>query len=243
MAFDAENRVTRVWDVLSQTDYASATAYHPSGAMSGYKPGNSETRFEFTYHPQRYWPQTIYAGPLSLEYGYDEAGNVTSLQDGRGTAWNQTFTYDALDRLLQSNGPYGNIGYTYDDHGNMKTQGADTFIYNAELRLHTRNGQPVTYDLNGNITSGLRGSDTYEYNADNQMKAATVGTATTTFKYDPDQWRVKKVSGSVTTYYLRDAGGRLLTEMTVDGSNPPTYRDYIYAGSRLIAVVDREPEP
>ena len=245
MDYDGENRMTAVRDVLSQTAYASNIQYHPSGAVSSYTPGNSTTPFTFGYDPQRYWPHTIHAGPLSLEYAYDEVGNVTSIVDGRGSGWQQTFTYDNLDRLLQANGPYGSIGYSYDDHGNMLSQGADKFTYHPDtLRLQTRSGQNVTHDDNGNVTAGLRSTDTYAYNPHNQMKTATVGGAVTAFTYDADQWRVKKVlPNGVTTYYLRDAGGRLLTEVTVNGANPPTFRDYIYAGSRLIAVVEPQPEP
>ncbi len=120
----------------------------------------------------------------------------------------------------------------------MKTHGDDTLSYNpATLRLASRNGEAFNYDPNGNMIAGLQG--TYTYDGHNQMRTATVGTATTSYDYDADQWRVRKVSGSTTTYFLRDPNGRVLTEMTVEGATPPKFRDYIYAGSRLLAVVEQ----
>jgi len=60
--------------------------------------------------------------------------------------------------------------------------------------------------------------------------------AQVSYAYDADMWRVKKqITGSATTCYLRDPGGRLLTEWQNSSPNA-TVKDYIYAGSRLIAV-------
>jgi YD repeat-containing protein len=234
---DGESRMQAVRDVLAGTTYASGFTYHASGAVAGYTAGNG-IGFSFGYHPQRQWPTEIQAGPLSLSYGdYDAVGNVGTIGDGRGGGWTQTFTYDALDRLTQSSGAYGNIAYTYDAHGNMQTMGTDVLTYDATtLRLAARNGQAVGYDLSGNIIGGLQGA--FAYNAHNQMSSATVGGQTTSYAYDPEQWRVLKTSGSTTTYYLRDPAGQLLTEVGVSGSST-TFRDYIYAGSRLLAVVER----
>jgi YD repeat-containing protein len=240
MDYDNENRIINVRDVLSNLDYASGMQYHESGALKQYTTGNN-IDFTFTYDPARYWPTGIQAGPLELTYGgYDEVGNVGTITDSRGASWNQSFTYDVLDRLTQATGPFGTIGYAYDPHGNMLTQGADTFSYSpTTLRLTSRNGQAIGHDDNGNLETGLQG--VYTYNPHNQMSRATVGTTETSFTYDADQWRVKKVSGDVTTYYVREPSGRLLTEVTIVGSNPPSYRDYIYAGSRLLAVVQWQP--
>ena len=76
----------------------------------------------------------------------------------------------------------------------------------------------------------------YSYNANNLMDAATVSGTTTTYAYDADDWRVKKaVTGGKTSYYFRGPNGQLLTEWWGTAQSPST-RDYVYAGSRLIAV-------
>jgi hypothetical protein len=61
----------------------------------------------------------------------------------------------------------------------------------------------------------------------------------TTYTYDADNLRVTKAEQSSTTFSIRGVGGELLTEVTIAGSAPPKFRDYIYAGSRMIAAVSR----
>lgn len=235
--YDDENRVKTVRDVLSGVAYASNISYHTSGAVTGYTAGNN-IAFSFDYHPSRYWPTRIHSGPLDLSYGdYDGVGNVRAIDDARGSSWGQTFQYDALDRLTVSNGPYGSMAYDYDDHGNMNSMGADVFTYNpTTLRMATRNGQTIAYDDNGSVTSDAQGI--YTYTPKNQMATATVNGTTTDYTYDADEWRVKKSSPEGTTYYLRGPNGQVLTEVTITGCAEHT-RDYIYAGSSMIAVVER----
>jgi hypothetical protein len=45
----------------------------------------------------------------------------------------------------------------------------------------------------------------------------------------------KSVDGGATTYYVRGPNGQLLSEVTSVGGTT-TFRDYIYAGSRLLTV-------
>jgi YD repeat-containing protein len=84
------------------------------------------------------------------------------------------------------------------------------------------------------------GVGTYTYNARNQMETATVSGGVSTYKYDADEWRVTKTTPDGTkTYYLRGPNGQLLSELTVTAGGTESRREYIYAGSRLIAVVER----
>jgi YD repeat-containing protein len=232
--YDGEDRVTRVWDPLANTTYASEFAYHQSGAIEGYLAGNN-IPFTFEYDQDRYWLTGIRSGPLDLTYAdYDAVGNVGTIFDGRAGTWHQTLTYDNLDRLKTASGGYGSIAYDYDLHGNMTQQGADTFTYDpATLRLNGR-----TYDNNGSMTADSVG--TYTYNARNQMETATVSGGLSTYKYDADEWRVTKTTPDGTkTYYLRGPNGQLLSELTVTAGGTESRREYIYAGARLIAVVER----
>jgi YD repeat-containing protein len=172
--YDSGNRIESIRDVLSGTPYGAAFDYHPSGAVSSYTAGNG-IPFTFDYDPDRYWPTLIASGPLGLTYGqYDAVGNVGVISDSRGASWNQTFTYDDLDRLASATGAYGARAYAYDDHGNMLGDGAATFTYNSStLRLATRNGQALSYNNNGSVTGGING--TFTYTGRNQLASATVG--------------------------------------------------------------------
>ena len=236
--FDAENRITQVSDMLSGTRYAYDFTYHPSGAVTGYTAGNG-IGSRFTYDQNRYWITDIRSGPLGLAYNrYDGVGNILEIDDARGsTPWRQTFSYDNLDRVTSATGAYGTMGFTYDDHGNMLKSGNDDFIVDAALRMTYRNNNQFTYDANGNIRTGPYGA--YTYTPDNQMATATVNNVVTSYAYDADQWRAMKTEPNSTTYYIRGTGGQLLSEVSIEGTAAPKFRDYIYAGSRLLAVVSR----
>jgi hypothetical protein len=238
--FDSENRITKVVDKFSGATYGSGFAYHPSGAFTDYNVGNG-TGFHFTYDPKRYWLTDLRGGPLGLAYNsHDKVGNVLAIDDARGsTPWRQTFEYDRLNRLTKATGAYGAVTYGYDDHGSMVTGGGASFTVDpATLRVTHRNGAPFTYYNNGNLQSGPFGS--YTYTLQNQIATATVNNNVTSYTYDADNWRAMKVEpGAKTTFYIRGLGGQLLSELTVAPSTAPKARDYIYAGSRLIATVSR----
>ena len=109
------------------------------------------------------------------------------------------------------------------------------------LRSYDNGGSTMTYDLNGNLKTGPNAS--FSYTPDNAMSESTVGATTTSFAYDGDALRVKKAVGNgPTTYYVRGANGELLMEW-INTSPVATVRDYIYAGSRLIAIVKKDVAP
>jgi hypothetical protein len=108
---------------------------------------------------------------LSLQYLYDLAGNITSIEDYKqGNPQTQTFTYDSINRLTSakaSGGTVGNYGteyYRYDDtNGNLIHKGASGLVYGSQGNCSTVS-QPLThaavragpntycYDQNGNQT-------------------------------------------------------------------------------------------
>jgi YD repeat-containing protein len=183
--------------------------------------------------------RSISAGPLQLTYdNYDLVGNVRTIVDGRGTT--ETFTYDALDRLRTAVGPYGDPVYEYDAHGNRITvPGRTAYAYQGDtLRLAQQGDKTFTYYNNGNLRTASPNT-TYTYTPHNLLESATIGGTSTAYAYDGDDWRVKKVSGTTSTYYLRGLRGELLNEWKNPGEADQTRRDYVYAGSQLIAVITK----
>ena len=68
-------------------------------------------------------PEEVFAAgePLTYSYAYDEAGNVTSETENRGSygSISTGFGYDKLSRLTKSTGSDGvSNSYTYDKSGN-----------------------------------------------------------------------------------------------------------------------------
>jgi len=237
-SYDAANRLQGIRDLLNDRDYASGFSYHPSGALERYTSGNGIVN-SFGYDPQRYWIRSVAAAGWTLQYeNYDAVGNVGGLVDSRPEVGIQTFAYDQLDRLVTATGPYGLISYAYDAHGNRTNANGTTYEYwPGTLRLKSQSGAQYTYDSNGNMKTGP--SALFDYTPGNMLKLATVSGATTTYGYDADQLRVKKTAQDGTvSYYFRGPQGELLTEW----KNPAgvgTIRDYVYAGSRLVATIGR----
>jgi YD repeat-containing protein len=225
--FDSENRLTQVRRQATGEPYATTVNYHPSGAVAGYWAGNVITTL---HYDQRYRVTGIVANSaLFLTYNYDNVGNVISTYSSPvGSA---IYFYDQLDRLVQANTSAGVITRQYDMHGNRQNAG-ETYGSN-KFRPTSYAGLPISFDANGNMTSASQ--VTYSYTPDNLIQSVNAAGTQTTFAYDSDDWRVKKVSGSTTTYSLRGPNGQLLTEWSITGGTTTT-RDYIYIGSRLIAA-------
>ena len=238
-AYDAGNRLQQIRDLLTDRTYASGFQYHPSGAVREYASGNGLLN-AFTYDSQRYWLTSTSAGSWSVGYeDYDRVGNVGRLNDSR-SGYDQTFAYDALERLTSAAGPYGSIGYAYDRHGNRADANGTTYEYwPGTLRLKAQNGAQYTYDNNGNLATAPSAS--FAYTPHNMVRTATVSAATTTYGYDADQLRVKKVAPDGTTgYFFRGPNGELLTEWRNPNSGG-TVSDYVYGGSRLVALIGHPP--
>jgi hypothetical protein len=92
---------------------------------------------------------------------------------------------------------------------------------------------PMEYDNNGNLISGPAGvALTY---SPNNLVLSAAGSATSEYAYDADDWRVKRRVNGATFYSVRGPGGMLLSEWKNELPKA-IVKDYIYAGSRLIAV-------
>ena len=105
----------------------------------------------------------------------------------------------------------GDVTYTYDLAGLRTGQGGSltkqvappsiaSASYNAANRLTNWGGTALGYDDNGNLTS--LGSNTFAWNARNELVAASNGSST--FTYDVLGRRSSRTVASVTTEYLHD---------------------------------------
>jgi YD repeat-containing protein len=232
--YDTENRLTAVYNGYNPSiSYAGSFDYHPSGALLSLYVGGKLTTY--AYDPWRYWLTSHNVGTdLQLGYSnYDGVGNVRTISDSRPNM-TQTFTYDALDRLWTATGAYGTSTFTYDVHGNRQAANYTYWPNTFRLRSIDGNATQMTYDNNGNLLTGPQAVFTYTPN--NMMRTSVVGSASTQFTYDGDDWRVKKeVSGAAITYFVRGPNGQLLTEWR--SGSPADVKDYVYAGGRLVGVV------
>ncbi len=172
----------------------------------------------------------------ALTYAYDNAGNMTSVNDGSKT---ESYGYDLLGQLIRANDPYdttaGSAGttwvYSYDLGGNMTSRKAyayttgtvgtavQTISYtygdsNWKDKLTAYNGAGITYDAIGNPTSD--GTWTYTWAKGRQLQSMSKSGSSVSYTYNEDGLRVQKnVSGTVTSYILH---GKNVVQLT-QGSN------------------------
>jgi RHS repeat-associated protein len=230
------------------------TWYDPAGRVTLRELGASYTLGQtYTYYP---WTQqggrlqSLLSGIAadtdslqSLSYSYDAGGNVLTINDYKaGGTQTQTFTYDALDRLVSAvasggtGGTYGLQNYTYNpDTGNLSINGTVSYTYGDSAHKHavtgTSNGNSYSYDANGNQTSRRVGGITYTliYDAESRLVQIKRGsTIQATYTYDGGGNRVKTVVGSTTTAFV----GNIL-EWT---GSTTTMKRYYYAGGQRVAM-------
>ena len=187
-----------------------------------------------------------------LYYEYDAFGNLDYQRTRYGGATStETFVYDDLHRLKQSNRtlPSGSstINYAYDITGNLtlKDDYATSYTYNPNSRpnavesITKVGGGSVTfgYDANGNLTSG--DGKTLNYNAFNKPTSVTAGGITANFYYGSDLSRYKQTKSNGETILYLDK----LMEIVTIGSTSD-YRHYISDVAILTKTGDlNDPSP
>lgn len=141
----------------------------------------------------------------SLNRLNDAVESVTPTGGSASQSWEQTFTYDR----------YGNRRF---DEGNtsMPASFSNPAVSNPTISTTTNRltSSGYTYDNAGNTTADA-GGQSYTYDAENKMVAASNGGGTLgQYSYDGDGKRIKKVVPGTgeTTIFVYDAGGKQVAE-------------------------------
>jgi len=171
----------------------------------------------------------------------------------------KTYTYDGLNRLKEFD--YGDStttvleSFSYDVFGNIasrdrtNSQGSQNLIFEStENRLLKIGGANIGW-VRGNLVSmpalGTNHEKTFWYSGENRMMESTddpVGFATRMrYAYDASGERVARwwMNGSdlEARFYVRDEGGRVLSEWLYKPDSFDVYRDHIFGASGQIAQV------
>jgi RHS repeat-associated protein len=175
----------------------------------------------------------------------------THTQGGTAQAqFDQTFSYDTLDRLVDSTVAGVHYGYSYDLNGNRTTRIIGSTSYangvattsNRLLQVQSPGPSgPVTntyqYDNAGNTTND--GSAAYVYSDRGRMSSATVTGGTVNYLYDGRQQRASKTGPAAlvptgSAYYIHDEEGHLLGEYDANGT--PVH-EALYLGNTPVGVI------
>jgi RHS repeat-associated protein len=155
---------------------------------------------------------------LDLSYdfhlGSGNNGNVYGIINYRDQSRNQTFTYDALNRLISAQNAgtdctktlpdghteYWGNSYNYDAWGNLLAKtvtkcSAENLSLTAAANNQLQSG--YTYDAAGNMTHDATANLNYSYDSENRI----MGAAGFTYTYDADGNRVEKSNGTTGTLY------------------------------------------
>ncbi len=222
--YDALGRMSKITLNNSSTDVLLSYTYLDSARNED----NSTT-----YKTTQIGTETI--GDRAYTYTYDKVGNITAITEKKtgatGYTEKVTYTYDELGQLeSENNVDLGQkIEYTYDDGGNISqkkmysyTNGAvgslqKTVDYTYDStwtdKLTEYDGQDISYDEIGNPTTYRDGmSFTWQ---GRQMKTATLGNTSVSYKYNADGLRTYKKVGS-TVYEYEYSGDKLIYEKRGD---------------------------
>lgn len=165
----------------------------------------------------------------SVTYSYDVAGRLIQKLLPNGVT--QQYNYDDANQLLsitytKTDGTVIDVvSYTYDENSNRITRNRQaagsvtetpfTATYDVNNRMLTYNGQPLTYDDNGNLISRQTGNGvvTYTWDARNQLISINGPNGTASFKYDAQGRRIEKTINGQTVSFLYD-GPQAIAELS-----------------------------
>lgn len=184
---------------------------------------------------------------LTRTLTYDAASRITAMThtgDASASAYDQSFGYDALHRLVSYSAAATSQSYSYDANGNRTqvTFGANTYantISTTSNRLSSTTGPAPAkvnnFDAAGNLTGD--GTLIYSYGNRGRMTSATNAGVTTTYLYNGLGERVSKAGGYVptgTNFYMYDGAGLLLGEYDAASA---TIEETVYLEGMPVAVL------
>ncbi len=167
--------------------------------------GTYSITVDYTYDPLNRLTRANYSSGEAYAYTYDKVGNRTSQTNPTG---NISYQYDEANRLTS----VGGIAYTWDDNGNMLSDGVNTYSYDYANRLVSISNQQFTIQ---NHYNGL--DDRYQQTMDGENITYTLDLAAplsqvlsdgeNTYLYGLG--RIAQKSADGIDYFLPDALGSL----------------------------------
>lgn len=246
---------TTYWTGLSQDALANWTLYRTGN--------NVET---LRSHDQANgWIQTILSGfgsaspgnVQSLNFAWDDNGNLTRRTDQRQGGLYEAFAYDGLDRLRSSRvfavggTAVPEVTYAYDSIGNISSRSdVGTYAYGS-TRPHAvtstsgiaGRASTYTYDANGNQLAGLGRS--IEWASYNLPVRVTLGSSSVVYTYGSERQVIRAISAlPATDLSANDVlyAGDGLYEQDRRGS-AVTHRYLLQIGGQPIGTIVIGPPP
>lgn len=244
--FNSWNGTTPSGGVYNYWSAADANFY-PNGVPKSWTTGNGVTESRVLNSRLQWQEETVSNSSIATfadhlyGYGTQNNGNILSITDQLSSAYTQTFTYDALNRLATANESRWGLGFGYDAWGNRLQQNvtagsAGQLQITVDGNNHIQ-GAPQSctaatmycYDAAGNLLQdNLRHQ--YVYDGENRIRQVDGGNATYVYTAAGDRVR-KDVSGSASTEFLY-FNSNVISERNVTTGD---WSDYIFGNGKRLA--------
>jgi RHS repeat-associated protein len=249
---DAMGRVTAVTathdgEIVTLADQIT---YLPFGGIESLTLGNGQT-VDMSHDLDYRLTGKQVPGLIDLSWNYDTRDNITAITDATGQLADQQFSYGALSRLSQAQGPYGTIDYSYDGVGNRLSRsiGGDTETYAYSPSSHhlesvtdSSGATDYTYDAAGNTLTKGGGERQYSYDPAGRLTEINeLGTnahlGALRYNAHGQRFHATLAQENRREVYHYDQDGRLIAEM--DHSGSPVLREYVYLEGEPLAMFAR----
>lgn len=219
-----------------------STVALPFGALRSWTYGNGR-HFKYEYDMD-YRPVAISddRNGMDVRLGFDAAGNISTLVDGRKPDQSVVLNYDALGRVISFNDAESGAlieRYSYDATGNRlsfgNAAGSQQYAYAADShRLIGVGGVARSYDEAGS-TLGIGDGWAYRYNLAGRLAGATnLDGDTTRYLYNAAGQRVYQQTGSSASLYLYGESGEWLG--SYDSVGIPL-QQVVWLGKRPVGLI------
>jgi len=237
-AYDAIGRLQGITNAGSNA--LSVNTYNAAGQVLSLNYGNSVAGgFAYNDHSKlstiNYVKGANTLLNLTYSYGTQNNGEINSIIDSRGSAYNQSLSYDPLARLtsaqtsdLMSANTWC-LNWSFDRNNNRLSQsgcGGTLSTGQPQLTIDPTTNRITSsgfvYDADGNLTND--GIHTYTYDVENRIVQVDGG-ATATYSYDGNGLRVMKG----TTIYVRSGA-----QVAAEYSGGAVQREYVYSPDGIL---------
>jgi len=233
----------RVRDVQKGSTQILNITYNTDDTVATEKTGETNSNYvkttTYTY-TNRDWIDTIVmkrktTTKLSLDYNYDDVGNVVRLTDVLNSKV-ERYTYDWMVGLTSASGGYlpAGLTYTYDAVGNRLTCGSTSYSYGLNNKLTSDSTWTYLYDPSGNLAHKTKAGERWDYSfnsLDQLTNVAKNGASQGQFKYDANGMRANTTVGTTYADFVFNGHDPLL-ERSKTGSTTTT-TDYVYVNGGL----------
>jgi RHS repeat-associated protein len=158
------------------------------------EPGTSRRTITYNYDGLARLTGAQYSSGEQYGYGYDLAGNRTSVTTNGSTT---TTVYNAANQV---------VDWSYDAAGNLLSDGSSTSTYDALGRMTSRSGTGYRYNGDGVLVAQIAAGNTTRYTQDLVAALSSVlsdGSANYLYSHE----RLAAQAGGTTTWYAADALG------------------------------------